>query len=52
MREDKKGRQITDNIIAMYKELAKQGDKGAKGFMCGLRDAAQERKARQAKRKP
>ena len=35
--------------IDTSKELAKTGDELSKGFMCGIRDAANERKARQKK---
>lgn len=38
-------RQIIDN----NKQFARDGDQYAKGFMCGVRDAANERKARKGK---
>lgn len=49
IKADKETRRITDEIIATNKELAKQGDKVGKGFMCGMRDAANERKTKKKK---
>ena len=45
-----KDRQQTKQIIDGYKDLARSGNELSKGFMCGIRDAANERKARQQKK--
>lgn len=50
VREDKEGRALIDKIVATEKESAKYGVTSSKGFMCGMRDAARERKERQNKR--
>ena len=41
-----KGRKKTLELIDNFGELARSGDMISKGFMCGIRDSANERKAR------
>lgn len=41
---NEKGKQEIKCLIDDYKDLARGGDKISKGFMCGIRDAANERK--------
>lgn len=44
---DRKGKAIVKRLIGQEKELARYSDmQRSKGFMCGIRDAANERKAR------
>lgn len=45
-KSDEKGKRETKRLIDGYKTLARDGDEISKGFMCGIRDAANERKAR------
>ena len=44
---DNEGKKIVRELIDTNKSLARDGDVMSKGFMCGVRDAANERKARQ-----
>jgi len=43
-KQNKEGRRSINEIIGAHKELARHGEPIGKGFMCGLRDAAEERK--------
>ncbi len=47
---DKESKRLVKETITDARELAKQGDKYGKGFMCGVRDAANERKKAGVKR--
>lgn len=49
LKQDNDGKAIIKGIIDTNKSLAKEGNEMGKGFMCGIRDAANERKARQRK---
>lgn len=44
---DSRGKQVISDIIGRNKRLARSGDEMGKGFMCGVRDAANERKSKQ-----
>ena len=44
-----KDKQQTKKLITYFAKRAREGDEFAKGFTCGIRDAANERKARQRK---
>ena len=44
---DSRGKQVISDIIGRNKRLARNGDEMGKGFMCGVRDAANERKSKQ-----
>ena len=46
---DAEGKATIKRIIDTEKEFARDGNEGSKGFMCGIRDAANERKARKGK---
>lgn len=46
---DDEGKKITRELIDTSKSLALSGDDFGKGFMCGVRDAANERKAKKNK---
>ena len=46
-KSDSAGKKMINEIIRTNKELARSGDEMGKGFMCGVRDAANERKTRQ-----
>ena len=49
-KEDERGKKAVKNEIALHKRLSKYRDmctEDVKGFLCGVRDAANERKARQ-----
>lgn len=48
-RMDKEGKKMISEIIDTNKSLARSGDELGKGFMCAVRDCANERKARQKK---
>ncbi len=48
-RMDKEGKKMISEIIDTNKSLARSGDELGKGFMCAIRDCANERKARQKK---
>ena len=48
-KSDAETKKNVKEIIDVSKDLAKKGDEMSKGFMCGFRDAANERKARQKK---
>ena len=48
---DKKTKATINSIVTNSKELARNGDEYGKGFMRGMRDAAKDRKEKQAKRK-
>ena len=48
-RMDKEGKKMISEIIDTTKSLARSGDELGKGFMCAVRDCANERKARQKK---
>lgn len=41
---DKQTKAVTRDMIDRNKQAARNGDPFAKGFMCGIRDAANERK--------
>ncbi|MCM1437643.1 MAG: hypothetical protein NC131_00325 [Roseburia sp.] len=43
---DNKGKQAVDELIKSSNRMAKSGDEMSKGVMCGMRDAANERKAK------
>ena len=49
-RFDDKGKKIVRELIDTNKSLARDGDELSKGFMCGVRDAANERKSKQKRR--
>ena len=51
-KQNAKGRKIIKELITDSNELARTGDGFGKGFMCGVRDAANERKARKKDRPP
>lgn len=44
---DSRGKQVISDIIGSNRRLARSGDEIGKGFMCGVRDAANERKSKQ-----
>lgn len=44
--KDRRGRQKAKMAIDEFSKMAKSGDEFAKGIMCGIRDAANERKAK------
>ena len=44
--KDRKGKQTVKKAIDEFKKMARNGDEFAKGIMCGIRDAANERKSR------
>ena len=44
--KDRKGRQTTKKAFDEFSRMAKSGDEFSKGIMCGIRDAANERKAK------
>ena len=46
---DDEGKTITRKLIDTSKSIALSDDDFGKGFMCGVRDAANERKARKKK---
>lgn len=48
-RDTRAARETTRITINEFSVKAKQGNEMAKGFMCGVRDAANERKARKGK---
>lgn len=50
IKSDGETKAITKEIITTSKELAKKGDDLGKGFMCAVRDCAEERKAKQKRR--
>lgn len=43
------GKKVINEAVQTFKELARKGDETGKGVMCAMRDAANERKARQKK---
>ncbi|MCI8988811.1 MAG: hypothetical protein HFK05_03545 [Clostridia bacterium] len=43
-KETEKGKRETKQLIDNFRETAVAGDSISKGFMCGIRDAANERK--------
>lgn len=43
--KDRKGKQTAKRAIDKFSQMARNGDEFAKGIMCGIRDAANERKA-------
>ena len=43
---DAKTKAVIRQMIDTNKQIARTGDASAKGFMCGIRDAANERKRR------
>lgn len=45
-RKDKVHKQKIKNAIDEYSKQARNGDEFAKGLMCGIRDAANERKSK------
>lgn len=47
---DDEGKKIVRELIDTNKSLARDGDVMSKGFMCGVRDAANERKSKQKRR--
>lgn len=47
---DDEYKKIIREFVDTSKELARGGDKFGKGVMCGYRDSANERKARQKRR--
>lgn len=49
-RFDDEGKKIVRELIDTNKSLARDGDELSKGFMCGVRDAANERKSKQKRR--
>ena len=49
-RLDDEGKKIVRELIDTNKLLARDGDELSKGFMCGVRDAANERKSKQKRR--
>ena len=49
-RFDDEGKKIVRELIDTNKSLARDGDELSKGFMCGVRDAANERKIKQKRR--
>lgn len=49
-RFDDKGKKIVRELIDTNKSLARDGDELSKDFMCGVRDAANERKSKQKRR--
>lgn len=44
--KDRKGKQTAKKAIDEFSKMAKNGDEFAKGIMCGIRDCANERKAK------
>lgn len=44
--KDRQGKQATKKAMDGFSRQAKSGDVFAKGIMCGIRDAANERKAK------
>ncbi len=44
--KDRKGKQAAKKAIDEFSKMARNGDEFAKGIMCGIRDAANERKAK------
>ena len=44
------GKKTIDEIIQSAKELARKGDDTGKGILCGMRDAAKERKERKKRK--
>lgn len=44
--KDKHGKQAAKKAIDKFSEEARNGDEFAKGIMCGIRDAANERKSK------
>ncbi len=49
---NKESKALTRGIISDSNDLARMGDEYGKGVMCGVRDAANERKARKKDRPP
>lgn len=47
---DDEYKKVIREFVDTSKELARDGDKFGKGVMCGYRDCANERKARQKRR--
>ena len=47
---DDEGKKIVRELIDTNKSLARDGDVMSKGFMCGVRDAANERKSKQKRK--
>lgn len=44
--KDRKGKKTANRAIDTFSQMARNGDEFAKGIMCGIRDAANERKAK------
>ena len=49
-KSDGESKAMIKEIISSQKELAQKGDDLGKGFMCAVRDCAEERKAKQRRR--
>jgi hypothetical protein len=45
-KQDKSGKKTISELIDTNNSLARSGDELSKGFMCGVRDAANERKGK------
>ncbi len=49
-KQNGEGKKTINSIVGDSKELAKAGDQWSKGVMCGMRDAANERKAKRKRK--